>query len=237
MINLPASLKVSRNKSDETRLLAATRKWLEKENRAEGLHASDLLDPRLAFWRIVDPKPLEDRLVPIFLAGKVLHSFVLGGLNGKVDLNATDEGTAYSEALGVHYSIDWDKSEIAEFKTTRSFIDPKSADDISIYLEQLLIYMCAKQRTTARLWVFMLNLRDPSTRKTSPAFRCYTVSVSEEELRTATNALRQSRDAIESALNSGDHRALPLCRDFKCGAGNCQWWDKCKPEGRYKEPV
>ena len=55
MIEFPASLSVKRSLGDETRLQTAARAWIEKEERVDGIHASDLLDPRQSYWRLVDP--------------------------------------------------------------------------------------------------------------------------------------------------------------------------------------
>lgn len=242
MIPLPDSLRLKRSTADERKLLAASRAWLEKDERKQGLHASDFLDLRQAFWKAVDPQPSSDRQIPIFLVGKILHGFVLGAMDGaNVDLNVTDEGSSWNEEIGFWYSPDWDKGEIAEFKSSRAFKEPRDATDIDNYIEQVLIYMVAKQRTSAKLWVLYLNLKDKQ-RRTSPEFRAYSITVSPEDLTKLGDYLRTAKQQLTDAIShygAGDresYRALPLCRDFKCGAGRCEWWDKCQPEGRYGEP-
>lgn len=232
MLALPSSLAVDRDTDDEAKLLGSAKAWLEREIRPDGLHATDLLDPLFTYWRLTKPLPLGNREVPIFLIGKVLHAFVLGALDGTVDLNVTDEGARYSEDLGVWYSPDWDKGEVAEFKSSRVFKDPKTLDDLGIYVEQVLIYMVAKKVTRAKLWVLLLNLRDPATRRTSPEFRAYTLTVSQEDLDELSRTLVTTRESIVSAVQSGDPSALPLCREWKCGDA-CPYWNDCRPAGRY----
>src|SRR2546428_4608440 len=239
MIEFPASLSVKRSMADEEKLQAAARAWIEKEERVEGIHASDLLDPRQALFRLLDPQTNSDREIALFLVGKLLHAFVLGSMEGVVDVTKTDEGSRFSEELGVHYSLDWDKGDIAEFKTTRVFREPKTNEDLRTYLEQMLVYMAAKNKPVAKLWVLYINLRDASTRQTTPAFRAYTVRITKEELDTLRGQLKDVADSIRRASTSGEAepwRALPLCREWKCSRLRCPWYDKCKPEGRY-EPL
>lgn len=236
MLTLPPSLEVQRDQKDEEVLLGASRAWLEQEQRPEGIHASDLLNPRRAYWRLVDPRVITDREVPIFLVGKILHAFVLGAMAGRVDLAVTDSGAVYDEELGIWYSPDWDRGDVAEFKTNRRFREPEVLDDLGIYLEQVLVYMAAKRRTRAKVWLLLLNLREPETRRTSPAFRAYEISISEEDLERVRSEVVATRQAIEEALRRKNPRLLPVCREWLCGAGNCPWFEQCQPEGRYGTP-
>ena len=233
MIPIPDSVKLKRNKKSEALLLDKSRKWLEREERAEGIHASDILNPRRAFFQKLFPQPLEDRQVTIFLVGKVLHGFVLGTMNDKVDLNITDEGSSFSEELGLWYSPDWDKGDIAEFKTSRAFKEPSSIEDVKTYLEQLLIYMAAKHRLTAELWVLYLNLKD-AQRRTEPGFRAYTVTISPDDLAVVRQRIISTRGALEAALEAKDPSELELCWEWLCSERMCPFWHKCKPPGRYE---
>lgn len=238
MIQIPESIEVSRNKKSEAMLLEKGRAWLEKDERAPGLHASHLLDPLQAYWQIKVPQPLGDREVVMFLAGKVLHAFVLGYVDGvDVDIDASDGGSSYSGSLGVTYSPDKVLDGVVrELKTSRSFYEPKSIDDLGVYIEQLLIYMSATQTLESELWVLYLNLKDDNG-KTKPQFRCYHLRISESDLKTTTDRLREGTGALKRALDGNDPSALPLCREWKCGFGNCPYYGiQCKPEGRYGTP-
>lgn len=235
MIPLPESLTVARNKSSERMLLDKAKDYVTKDERTTGIHASDLLDTRQAFWRHVDPQPLTDRLTVTFLVGRVLHAFVLGAVDnpGDVDINSTDDGSSHSDILGISYSPDKVLDGVVrELKTSRSFYEPKDVKDLDIYLEQLLVYMAATQTTASQLWVLYLNLRNEEG-KTSPDFRSFDVSISQDDLDKITQYLKESREQLEAAIAADDWRRLDLCREWKCGAGNCEWYGKCKPEGRY----
>ncbi len=235
-INIPSTLVVRRDTASEAELLEAGRAWLTKEERAAGVHASDLLDPLQAYWRNKKPLPLADRDVCMFLVGKVLHAFVLGSIEGKVDLGITDAGSSYSKVLDLTYSPDMMKGGVPrELKTTRSFYEPKTVDDLGLYIEQLLVYMSSTNSCEGKLWVLYLNLKNEAGR-TQPAFRCFTITLSTEELARVTGDLVAQRALLAQALETNDPRVLSLCREWKCGAANCQWYEDCKPEGRYHSP-
>lgn len=232
-ISLPDSLAVRRSPKTEARLADKAREWLLRDERTPGIHATDVLDERLAYWQRVDPQPVSDRLVNVFLVGKILHSFVIDAVVGG-DGTATDAGSSTSAELGIEYSPDLlINGVVREVKTTRSFYEPKDPKaDLGLYLEQLAVYLAATNTLVGQLWVLYLNLRGDDG-KTSPAFRCFTVELDQVGL-DAIKAQVQARVAsITSAVESGDHTSLPVCREFKCGRRNCEWWDKCRPESRY----
>jgi hypothetical protein len=214
-------------------LVAKARAWIEGEERTPGLHASDFLDTRMAYWQRHIPKGISDKLVNIFLVGKVLHAIVLGGVGGSIDVHASDSGSLHSDILGISYSPDAVLDGIVrELKTSRSPFEPRDIKDLEMYLEQLLVYMVATETTTSQLWILYLNLRD-ETNRTSPGFRCYDFTISEQDLELTKRFLLENKAQLEKALETGDPSELPLCRRFKCGEKNCQWWENCKPEGRY----
>lgn len=235
MIELPKSLTLKADKRSERALLEASREWLAREDRAAGIHASDLLDIRQAYFKHTSPRELNDREVGLFMVGKVLHSFVLSaGIGQSADLERTDEGSRYSETLKIWYSTDWDQNDaIAEFKTSRRMTEPQTVGEMDTYLEQILTYMAAKQVLTAKLWVLFLNLRDKDSGKTTPTFRCYTVSLTGDDLLSVTRMVSEQRELLETALTQGTPGGLPVCRSWKCGSGNCPWWDECRPPGRF----
>jgi len=76
MLILPEGLRIKRSKTAEESLMRRSREWLDSEERDPRTHVSDLLDPRLGYWNKKNKKPLPDRLVTMFLIGKVLHRLV-----------------------------------------------------------------------------------------------------------------------------------------------------------------
>ena len=235
MLRLPESLTIKRAPVAEQSLLQKSREWLEREKRDPRIHVSDLLDPRQGYWRRLDPKPLSDKLVTMFLIGKVLHAFVISAVEGvSADTLASDEGSRYNEELDLVYSVDKVVKGIPrELKTTRTYYEPKTVQDLAMYCEQLLCYMVAENVPKGQLWLLLLNAKDPETGRTAPVYRCYTVTVTEKDLALYKQAMAQTKTALTAALGANMHTALPLCRGFKCGETECEWWEKCRPEGRY----
>jgi hypothetical protein len=240
MIPVPASLTVARSKKAEATLLLKCRTWLEKQERAEGIHASDLaLSPRISYWKRLLPTPLPDRLVTIFMVGRILHTLVLYAYDMRPltpDLDS-DEGSLKADHLGgLLYSPDKIiKGNIVELKTTRKPTAPDNTSDLEIYFPQILIYMAAEKKTTAWLWVLYLSLRDPVTKRTNPEFRAYKFEISAEELVMLQANVLAATKLFKKAVKTKNHRLLPLCPEWMCGAKNCEYFEKhCQPEGRYK---
>lgn len=236
MINIPDSVTISRKKEREQELYDVTRGWLEKEERSPGIHASSLLDPMKGYWDARNPGPLPNRLVTMFMVGKVLHAFILGahaGLSGAdMAALASDSGSSDS-GLGYVYSPDLvHEGMVREVKTSRSFYEPKDLEDVGMYVEQLLTYMVPTNTLESELWVLYLNLKDENG-KTSPAFRCYSVRISQADLDRVKAVLTETTAQLSRALATSDPSALPLCREWKCGASNCEHYDLCQPKGRY----
>lgn len=232
-INLPDSLAVRRSPKTEARLVERAREWLLRDERTPGIHATDVLDERLAYWQRVAPKPISDRLVNMFMVGKVLHSFIIDAVVGG-DGTATDAGSSTSAELGIEFSPDLlINGVVREVKTTRSFYEPKDPKaDLGLYLEQLAVYQAATDTLVGQLWILYLNLKGEDG-KTAPAFRCFTVELDQAGLDDIKAQVRARVVAITEAVAAGDHTSLPICREFKCGRRNCEWWDQCKPAPRY----
>lgn len=236
MITIPESARISRKSSSERLLIDKAREWITKDDRAPGIHASDVLNPRMAYWQRVKPEPLADRLVNVFLVGKVLHAFVLGSVDNHVDIGTTDDGSVYSDSLGLTYSPDKIlDGKVRELKTSRSFYEPKTVRDVDTYCEQLLVYMAATGTTESELWILFLNFKDEEG-KTSPQFRCYTFSISTNDLLRVQDEVKAKSAALSEALRTKSYTGLELCKEFMCGKRNCPYYEDCKPEGRYGEP-
>jgi len=237
MLTLPKSIAITRSLKSEETLISKSRKWLTQEERKDGIHASDLLDPRMAFFRRKHPAPIPDRLVNMFIVGKIGHAIVLSAVDGAKGLNPeSDEGSIWSEELKIWYSPDKTLGGIPrELKTTRSPDEAVYPKDLALYCEQLMIYMAAQNSTVGQLWILYLNLRDEEG-NTAPQWRAFTIRVTQEELDEYKRQLKQTAATLEYASKKDDPTGLPLCREFKCGKKRCEYWEECQPEGRYGRP-
>jgi len=239
MIELPQNIRVTRNPQDEHDLVQKAKNWLQSEERAPGIHASELLDLRRAYFQRVDPKPMDDRSALVFLVGKVLHSFILGAQDGRTaasGLGPSGEDSQVSSELGITFSPDRNVGGvIRELKTSRSMYEPKTVGDIRVYLEQLLIYMAAEDLLRAKLDVLYLNLKDERGR-TTPQIRVYDIEVDAVGLAVIKEQTKSRVASLKDALVTETHKNLDLCREFLCGEVMCPWWAKCRPDGRWGDP-
>jgi hypothetical protein len=235
MLILPKSLNIERNKEAEAGLIEKTRKWLEHDSKDRtGIHASDLLDPRQAYFNKRYPHPLSDRMVGTFFVGKTLHAFFLSAFTGATGTDwKTDGGSHENKELGITWSADWIKNGVPyEFKTSRSKYE-QSPSDLKSYLEQLLIYMVGTGSTTGKLITLMYNLPAPRGQGwgSFPQYRAYDISITQKDLDAYKLQLKKTVKLLTTALKKKSHKDLPLCREFKCMG--CPHFEKCKPEGRY----
>ncbi len=235
MLPLPKGLDIERDLDEEKDLLLRARDYLERRERV-GIHASDLIDERLAFWKKVDPRPLPDRLVNMFIVGMVAHAIIEVVKGAEGDYTKSDGGTKYFE--DIHYSPDFMnfKGEPDEIKTTRSFYLPKAAylpDDSTFhrYLEQLMVYMAAEDKTTGRLTILYMNSKGEDNR-TFPMFYVWKITTTPEALKAYRKLIVKKKDKLANAIEKKDCSELSLCRDFMCS--DCEYWEQCKPSGRYE---
>jgi hypothetical protein len=229
MLTLPESIVIKRNKSVEGKLIEKARAWVTKDARSNGVHASELLDPRQAYWKRTNPKELSDRLVNTFLVGKVLHAFVVNAVDGvkTTSIDETDIGSQTSKELGIEYSPDFlINGKVRELKTSRSFYEPKTLKDVAMYAEQILVYMASTNTVSAQLWVLYLNLRD-ETNRTSPEWRAYDITVTQEDLASIKTDIKQIRAQLLVAVAEGSDKNLPPCRDWLKSPKFCDYWDRC----------
>lgn len=240
MLELP-KLDVERDLDAEKAMVAKTIKWLKGEStkRDPRIHASDLLDPRKAYWNRQNTEEMDDRMAGNFMTGKVLHAFFNTLMKGEVGLSIeeTDDGGNWDKDLGITYSPDFFKNGIPyELKTSRATKE-QTIRDLSSYLEQLCIYMAGKRSLTGRLLVYRINAEDKKKGYgTYPQYRAYEITWTKKALESYRAQLKSTRMLLEKALKTKkkkDIQMLPLCREWKCGKKNCGHFDLCKPEGRY----
>ena len=237
MLKVP-TLKVNRDRKSEDRVMELMRAWIDREARTPGVHASDLMDPLFAYMQRVHGRKLTDREVSIFLVGQVLHAFIISAVEKKQGVDfASDSGTRFSKELGISYSMDMFNGEVPrEIKTSRSFYPPLDQSDIDTYLEQLLIYMAAEDKLAGQIVVLYLNMKDKKGR-TSPVLCVFTVRVKQTDLDRYKKQIVTTRKALEHAIETKNPKALPLCREWKCGENYCPYFTKqCKPAGRFGLP-
>lgn len=245
MLKLP-KLDIERNEDAEDALVETTKAWLADEGKARDtrIHASDLLDPRKAYWNRFHKEEVTPKMVGNFFVGKVLHAFFSTAMNKKKGLSLvdTDVGGTWDKSLGISFSNDWEKPCKTqdspngipyELKTSRA-LNEQTNKDLGTYLEQLFIYAAAKMSLVGRLVVLRLMAKDNKKGWGSyPQYRCYEVRWTKKDLLDYRKQIIATRKLLEKALKLKKPKLLETCREWKCGKGNCGHWDLCKPEGRY----
>lgn len=235
MVPIPKDLEFTRDKRSERRLINMARKFLKSEHRTPGIHASDLLEPRKAYFRYLTGDKegaMSDDSVMRFFTGKILHMMILG---------QADEGSVPSPR-GFDYSVDFmDKTIPTELKTSGQPIKKDLSDPIlQQYLRQLLIYMAEENSTVGKLWVLFMNSRGNDYMR-CPQFRCAKIKVSDEALEEIRNYNKQTTEDLIYTVKVKDvqpeaFRVLPLCQEAFCYRAYCEWYDQCQPEERWKPP-
>lgn len=240
MLKLPV-LDIVRHEDAEDSMVEKTKAWLEHEGKERDprVHASDLLDPRKAYWNRQKKEPMTKAMAGNFMVGKVLHAFFATLMNKKkgMDLTDTDVGGTFDKELGISYSNDHQEGNIPyEYKTSRA-LNEQTNRDLSSYLEQLCIYMAAKKSLVGRLVV--LRLMGKNKEKgygTHPQYRAYEIMWTKKALADYRKQIIATRKLLETALKSKkpkDIKMLELCRDWKCSKTSCGHWEACRPETRY----
>ena len=233
-------LSIIRNEFQEVQLTEKARAWIDAGNadRLSGIHASDLLDPRLAYWKTIVPKPLTERSIWLFVIGKILHHFVIDvHVPGEVNSDTTDTGANESNGILFSPDLEDDDGHPIELKTTRSSSEPTDETirrTYHNYLEQLVIYMVLRNTTRGYLWVLYINLKS-RTSQTFPEPRCYEVTMSTEEFLNLEQRIFNTRDLLTTAIDTKNPGILPLCRTWLCG-DSCPWWRECAPAERIDTP-
>ena len=212
-------------------LLDGIKAWLNAQPRAKGIHVSDLLNPRKAYWQAVDPRPMTDPEAGYFVAGQGHHFVIESILEKAKQAQRADAGTY--EWRGIYYSPDVLSPHPLEIKTTRSRYGPKSDSprgllaEYETYLKQLKAYCAIREDGRGDLLVFYLNLEDKTTGRTVPTFQWYTISLSPQEIGQIQAELLGSKKALEKAQKTKKYRALPRCPLWLCRG--CQWLKQCQP--------
>lgn len=208
----------------------------------DGIHLSDLLNPRRSYWQRVLPMSPTDHEIGYWVAGRA-HEDALGRVAG---LEAVEQrffyvlpaADAHAALVPISYRPDFNwLGQFAEFKTRRANLAQPGEEAVvyDSYLDQLRGYCSIEGRTQARLIVFSLleGERGNPLNPTHPEFAVYNVEFTQQELDNELAQLHERRDAFEAELLGHAFESLgaalggraphvepsrlPLCKPFMCG--------------------
>jgi hypothetical protein len=201
-------MQIKRDNSIEAWLFDEIRNEWGKER--EGIHLSDLLTPRQAYWKRKKPMSANNDEIMYWASGKA---------HERAFLRASGYEHAESKQWeGIWYSMDFFRSFPTEIKTRRKNLafEGKEADEYEHYLNQLRGYCAIENKKQGWLWVWCLvQKQDDYT--TKPELACYTVEFTDEELEREREKLIWLRDNLIQSLSNDDYKSIHLCPKWMCG--------------------
>lgn len=202
-------MEITRDSSIEKFLFDEIRKNMNKER--TGIHLSDLLAPRKAFWQKTKPLPPTDDEIMYWTTGK--------GHEDAFHLVSDIEHGTEQEWNGIKYTPDFFHNFPAEMKTRRRNIAKggNEAEDYDYYLKQLRGYCAVTGKTQGWLHIWCLVSKDGETGATKPELASYRVGFTEDELSNERFKLDSMKCDLLVAIGTKEHTLLPQCPEWMCG--------------------
>jgi hypothetical protein len=184
----------------------------------EGIHMSDLLSPKKAYWQKVKPLPPEKKEIIYWLSGQAHESVFL-------HVSGIKHGEA-KQWNGIWYTPDAfmkvppvGEEILTEMKTSRrGFVvkEGEEAERYAHYLKQLRYYCAVEDREEAGLFVWYLTILDENRRSSEPDYFFYRVKFTKEELEETRNVILSKHEQLVHALETNDISPLPNCESWMC---------------------
>jgi uncharacterized protein YdcH (DUF465 family) len=182
-------------------------------NPREGIHLSDLLAPRKAYFQKVDPKPPTIEEILYFLSGNAIEKELLEVMKLKHGKTKIKDD--------IYYSVDTRMPNITEVKSRRwNLPEPgKEEEGFEHYLNQLSGYLSLDNKRNGNLLVVSLAEKVDASHKTKPVLAAYAVKYKKDELESIKENLVCLKDDLESALKGEEDslKSLPQCPQWMCG--------------------
>lgn len=213
-------------------------------NVRDGIHLSDLLNPRRSYWARVLPMPPTDDEVLYWTAGRG-HEDALGRIAGLDSTPQQFYAVEGGEAISYRPDFTWQGLK-AEFKTRRANLAQEGEETVvyDSYLDQILGYCSIENERRATLIVFSLlegRSNDP-LRPTHPEIRVYDVEFTQQELDNKREELLTRRADFERELVAHSMEQLAaaagdrLARIERSAQALCKAWMCGKPTKVVDEP-
>jgi hypothetical protein len=251
-------VKITRDAEHTNRLLDGIRASFGRDVR-DGIHLSDLLNPRRSAWQRVLPLPPTNAEVLYWTAGRG-HEDALGRVSGLVTApEASWEWGLPGVDEPIVFRNDFiDNEEPVEFKTRRANLALPGEEAVvyDTYLAQLGGYCALRDKTRGRLVVLSLlegrSAADP-LKPTEPELASYTVEYTPHELEQTRRQLAEQAEVFELYLvcDSITRMVSPtplfappnhmrLCRAWMCGKSKKTvltpaWCGLCKKSVAHRE--
>jgi len=203
-------MEIKRNQSIEDWAMGEVQNNWGSEAR-EGIHLSDLLAPRRAYWQKIKPMKPTLKEISYWTSGSAIEDKFLKAIGYK-------KGEE-KEWQGILYNADVFLGNLpAEIKSRRRALakEGEEAQMYDHYLKQLKGYCAVENKQKG--WLIVLSLAEKQdNNKTMPEWRYYDVMFTEEELMEEQARLINARASLMVALERKDHTFLPECPHWMCG--------------------
>ena len=203
-------MQVYRNREIEGKILTEISQHFFSKERT-GIHLSDLLYPKQAYWQKVKPKPPTFKDVQYWVAGRGHEDAV----------HRIQELKHVPDRVwnGIYYGIDFFREHPIEMKTRRSYLakEGEEATRYESYIAQLLGYCACENIPKGELWVWSL-LEKKDAFRSAPEFAVYEIEFTQEELEDEKQRLIDTKRTLLAAIGGDDdaYRSFKKCPDWKC---------------------
>jgi hypothetical protein len=215
-------LKIERNEILEKAITEKVQKrWEETNEERIGIHLSDLISPRKAYFKKTDPKPPDIKEILYFVSGLGIEKELTNLLGERHVRTRERSGIYYSPDLFNDFGGDYGIL-LAEVKSRRrNLADPeKIMEDYDYYLQQLSGYLALEHKNKGALIVLSLAEKVDDSHRTEPVLATYLVEYTKPELKQRRKELTKVRDLLDTAIRTkapGDFDDLPKCPSWMCG--------------------
>lgn len=201
-------MKITRDSELEKTLYTTIQdNWNKKER--EGIHLSDLLTPRRAYFQKLFPKPALPDEILYWLSGSAIES----GLGRALGVGHAEP----KQFEGVYYTPDFILDSITELKSRRRFLAAEGNEETEYehYLNQLKGYLAFSKQNKGNLIIISLAEKIDNW-KTKPVLAGYRVEYTDDELAGIRYELLRTKEQLEIALENKDFSKLSLCPRWMC---------------------
>jgi len=180
------------------------------DKKRQGIHASDLIYPKKAYWQRISPLPPTREEVMYWLSGQSHERIFLHISDLKHGGARQWEGIWFSPDIMFDFPV--------ELKTTRrGYVvkEGEEAEKYKHYLKQLSYYCAMTNSTKGWLVVWYLTMIT-NNQNTAPDLFAYEVNYTEKELENIRQDLLCLKNNLITAIDKRNPDSLPDCDAFLC---------------------
>jgi CRISPR/Cas system-associated exonuclease Cas4 (RecB family) len=212
-----AASKIDENPAQAGAVVSHVRWYLSRPR--EGIHVSDLLFPRRAYFSRKHPEvELTEEEVGRFIAGRGHHQ-IIQALTTSPEFR---EVPVRWEGISGH--IDIYKEVPVEIKTTRAMKVAAKEELSPHYIEQLGMYCALANVKRGQLLLLHLGIREAGKQGMTPKLVVYDAAF--DHLDAIRREMLERKDALVKALEGDDPKDIIPCPEWMCDG--CKYAEFCR---------